>query len=964
VTEYRKKLIEVALPLTEVNDASAYDKLPGIGAHPKNMHQWWARLPLPTARAVLFASIIDDPSANPEFIRKSKGEQDRERERLFQLIRKLLVKKPTPESFEEAREELRRACGGELPPVLDPFCGGGSIPLEAQRLGFLAIAADLNPVAALITKALIEIPIRFSGKPPVNPEAQKQRQVQPGGWKGAHGLAEDVRYYGKWIGDEAERRIGLLYPMATLPREVGGGTATVIAWLWARAVKCPNPACGAQMPLVRSFALSTKRENRVWLKPVVNRGKNQVHFQIDMGSSDQELTKANSTGTCVVVNGKKANAKFRCAVCTQGIADGAYIDIEAGQGRMGVVPLAVVVEKERGRTFLPFGDLDAAHISKLVGDAAAKIRDRVPHEEGRGTFAGNAQGRYYGFKTFADYFTLRQLVAMVTFGDLVSEAISRARRDAAAAGLPDDDKCIEAGGAGARAYAEGMGTYLAFALDRLADYNCSLSRWVASGEQIKGLFGRQSIPIVWDFAEANVLGPKGITWLNQVKFVSDGLEATHTHGRRSGQVVQRDVAGDPSLGATVVLSTDPPYYDNIGYADLSDFFYVWLRRSLKPAYPQLFSTVLTPKVQELIASPYRFGGDKEKAREHFESGFKSAFVNLRPHIDSRFPMTLYYAFKQEEQEDEGDDDELHATTRTTGWETFLEAVTSSGFQVTATWPVRASQKWRLVATGANALASYIVIACRPRPERASLSTRQEFMRELKHDLPDAILKLQRGSIAPVDLAQASIGPGMAIFSKYARVVEADGRAMTVRTALQIINQILGELLAEQEGEFDPGTRWCLQWFKQHGTSDGDFGEAELLSKAMNTSIPGLVQAGVLNAQRGKVRLRDRQQFAEDWDPVTGRRFTTWEATQHLIRTLESGGDQAAAVLLARLGATGDLARELAYILHRICESKGWTQEALPYNSLVVGWPEIARIASGRASAKGDRRLESFGEPGT
>ncbi|HZY70855.1 MAG TPA: DUF1156 domain-containing protein [Thermoplasmata archaeon] len=941
MNEYRKKLIEVALPLTEVNDASAYDKLPGIGAHPKNMHQWWARLPLPTARAVLFASIVDDPSANPDFSPKSKAEQDRERDRLFQLMRKLLTKKPTPDSFDEAREELLKACDGELPQMLDPFCGGGSIPLEGQRLGFPAIGADLNPVAALITKALIEIPLRFSGRPPLNPEARLQKQVQPGGWKGAQGLAEDVRHYGKWIGDEAKARIGELYPKITLPREVGGGTAVVIAWLWARTVKCPNPACLARVPLVRSFALSTRAGKEAWLEPIVEKAGKSVRFEVRrIGEKREGGTVDRRGATCLICQSPVPFDHIRSEGRTRGI---------------GTQLMAVVAEVDRGRVYLsPTQEHEkAAEVATPVDVPESELPEQ----------ALSFRVQLYGMTKHRDLFTSRQLTSLATLSDLVRKAIERAQRDSVVAGLPDDDIGIEAGGGGARAYAEAVGTYLAFAVDRLADYNCSLTRWKASGEQQMGLFGRQAIPMVWDFAEANVLGSKGISWANQVKYVSEALEATATSGRQPGQAVQRDVAGDSRLTAPVVLSTDPPYYDNIGYADLSDFFYVWLRRSLKTAYPQLFSTVLTPKTQELVATPYRFGGDKQKAREHFESGFKAAFVNLRPHIDPRFPMTLYYAFKQEEQEEESDDGDSSAITRTTGWETFLEAVTSSGFQVTATWPVRASQKWRLVATGTNALASYIVIACRQRSERAPLSTRQDLMRELKHDLPDAILKLQRGSIAPVDLAQASIGPGMAIFSKYARIVEADGRAMTVRTALQVINQILGEILAQQEGEFDPETRWCLQWFKQHGISDGDFGEAEVLSKAMNTSIPGLVESGVLSAQRGKVRLLNRRQFGEDWDPAASRRFTTWEATQHLIRTLESGGDQAAAVLLARLGAAGDLARELAYILHRICESKGWTQEALPYNSLVVGWPEIARIASGQASIKGDRRLESFGDPG-
>ncbi len=939
----RRKLIEVALPLAEVNDASAYDKLPGIGAHPKNMHQWWARLPLPTARAVLFASLVDDPSWTAGSSEKSILEQDAERERLFQILRRLLSKKVSSETFEEARRELVKACAGELPAVFDPFCGGGSIPLEAQRLGFPAIAADLNPVAVLLTQAWIDLPLRFAATAPVNRDARRQMKVQTGGWRGAKGLAHDVQYYGRWIRDQAEKRIGHLYPKASLPPELGGGQTAVITWLWARTVQCPDPSCRATTPLARSFMLSSKNARQAWVRPIVDRSSRRVRFSVEIGSGSPP------SGT---VGRKGAQCLFHEP---RGPIDLKHVRKQGMERGLGVELMAVVAEGPKGRAYLPPdpSTTPALRVDELAVVEAARsgfLAGSTPERLTGGTCYG------YGLTSWGKLFTDRQLLALITLSDLVKAAIQRVRADAAAAGLPNDDKCIEAGGVGARAYAEAVGTYLSLALDRMADYNCGLSRWKASGEQQMQLFGRQAIPMVWDFAESNVFGSRGITWGNQVKYVADALEATFADGGASGKCAQRDVAGDPGLATPVVVSTDPPYYGNIGYADLSDFFYCWLRRSLKEAYPQLFSTLLTPKAQELVATPYRFGGDRDKAKEHFESGFKSAFANLRRHLDARFPMTLYYAFKQEEeQEDDAGEDESDLSL-TTGWETFLEAVTGAGFQITATWPVRASQKWRLVATGTNALASYIVIACRPRSSTAALSTRQELVRELKRDLPDAVRRMQHGSIAPVDLAQASIGPGMAIYTKYAKVVEADGRAMSVRTALQLINQVLGEILAEKEGEFDGETRWCLQWFKQHAMSEGDFGEAELLSKAMDTSIDGLSELGVLRRGKGKVRLLRRDELEQGWNPVTDRRLVLWKATQHLIRALESGGDSAAAELLSRLGSAGDLSRELAYILHRVCESQGWTQDALPYNSLVVAWPEISRLA-----ARGG--LERFGTGG-
>ncbi|MGH7494022.1 MAG: DUF1156 domain-containing protein, partial [bacterium] len=703
----------------------------------------------------------------------------------------------------------------------------------------------------MINKALIEIPPKFANRPPVHPVEKSGQASFAREWRGAAGLAEDVRYYGKWMRDEAEKRIGHLYPKIKLPSPPGRGAggegagaegqeATVIAWLWARTVKCPNPACGATMPLVRSFWLSKKKGKYVWLEPVVDSKAKSVEFSI----MKSEATTSNSTFIDVgsgFLNdkGKKVKATFRCLICKDGLAKGEYINSEAEQGRMKVMPLAIIADSAAGRGYLPF---DESHVRSAVDEterylSESSIRSRIPTEPARGTFAGNAQGRIYGFKTFADYFTLRQLVALTTFSDLVSEAREHVRRDAVAAGLANDSVLLNDDGTGAQAYTDAVATYLAMGVSRLSDICNALCRWESSKTQVRNLFARQAIPMVWDFAEPNVFakaaGDFGVSLGNLTKVVA----VTYSHV--SGRSEQMDATSAINPIELPIFSTDPPYYDNIGYADLSDFFYVWLRRSLNAVYPDLFSTVLVPKSQELIATPYRFDGSREKAQRFFEDGLGHAFVLMRKVQHQNYPFTVYYAFKQSESDEDAEENENgESNVASTGWETMLEGLLKANFSVTGTWPMRSELSNRPVASGTNALASSIVLVCRSRSENALPATRREFLAALKRELPPALKQLQQGAIAPVDLAQATIGPGMAVFSRYSQVLEADGSPMRVRTALALINQALDEFLAEQEGEFDSDTRWALAWFEQHGHQEGPFGEAETLSRAKNTSING------------------------------------------------------------------------------------------------------------------------------
>lgn len=914
--EYKKKLIEVALPLPEINDASAYDKMPGIGPHPKGIHHWWARLPLPTARAVLFASIVDDPSSNSEKF-PTEEVQNAERERLFDIVRELMHKKlhERPDIYAKAREEMLKHTNGNMPPVLDPFSGGGSIPLEAARLGFETHAADLNPVAVLLNKCNLELVPRWLHHPPVNPKV-KDKMFNKDGWSGSQGLAEDVRHYGNLIRERAIAKIGHLYPNVKLPKEYGGHETNVIAWLWARTIKCPNPACGARAPLVRSFWLSRKNPNYVHAKPVL-KGKSVI-FTIENGGTAEKETTSGKGARCIFCGQTLSKAQVREVAMNFGIVD---------------IPLATVADIGRGRVYLPS---DSVWVPEVTKPEAAIIEQNMTDD--RRWFSPPL----YGWPKFTDIFTPRQLTAMVTLSDLIKDVRIDVIADAIKAGVSNTD---------ADEYATTITTFLALALGRCADFNNSLCRWKPSGQQSMQLFARQAIPMVWDFCEPNILGEKAVCWKTAVNICADAIETISTNRMVAGGANQVDAAGAWNDTRGLLVSTDPPYYDNIGYAALSDFFYVWLRRTIGDLYPDLFVTILVPKASELTAAPERFNGDKVKAKNHFESGFRKAFATLREKIDSRFPLTIYYAFKQgdeqasEEEDDNGDSEGVsNGVDLTTGWETLLDALVGSGFQITATWPVRASQKWRMIAMGTNALASYIVLACRSRHANAPQCSRREFLNDLKRELPAALKHLQQGNIAPVDLAQASIGPGMTIYSRYSNVLEADGSAMPVRTALHIINQELDIYLSQQEGELDRDTRFCIDWFSQYGMNEAAFGEADTLARAKNTSVHGLVEAGVAFSKAGKFRLMKRDEYPEDWDPTTDTRLTVWECTQHLIRVLETEGETKAAELSAKIGGRADDARALAYRLYSICERKGWAQEALSYNSLVIVWPELMKLS--------------------
>ncbi len=1011
-TKTRKKLIEVALPLEAINVASAREKSIRFGI--RELHLWWARRPLAAARAVIFAQMVDDPSeyvdtllSLPDMRRRAEAERKKrlelwrarpndaargpeptlaecaaglERERLFGLVRELVKwENSTNETVaQKARDEIwqswRRACADnaghlrsselfdrhKLPTFHDPFAGGGALPLEAQRLGLQAYASDLNPVAVLINKAMIEIPPLFAGRPPVNPEWTSKSEGEKGLrlWKGPQGLAEDVHYYGQWLRTEAVKGIGHLFPNVEVTAEMAaerpdlkpyvGRKLIVVAWLWAHTVKSPNPAFAeVDVPLVSSFILSPMAGKETWVEPVIE--GDGYRFTVKVGKPRN--SEAAKKGT------KLSQGAFKCLMSGSPFKYD-YIDKEANAGRMGKRLMAIVAEGDRGRVYL-----SPSEVHTEVARSAKPTWK--PDTQSRGTWASNAQGRRYGFYTYGDYFTDRQLVALTTFSDLVTEARELVRRDALAAGLPEDSTPLRNGGSGAAAYGDAVAVYLGFLVSKLADKGSALCTWdagpvsnrTASGRSarvatVRVTFGRQAMSMTWDFAEVNFFSES----VGGLETVLKTLSVPLTNllpSQLSGIVRQAD-AQSQEFSRDAVVSTDPPYYDNISYSDLSDFFYVWLRRSLGPVFPDLFATLATPKAEELVATPYRHGG-KEKAGEFFLDGMTRAMHRLAEQAHPAFPVTIYYAFKQSETESaEG--------TASTGWETFLDAVIRAGFAIGGTWPIRTELSSRMIGSGTNALASSIVLVCRPRNAAAPSATRREFIAALKSELPAALRHLQAGNIAPVDLAQAAIGPGMGIYTRYDKVLDAEGKPVSVREALALINATLDEALAEQEGDFDADSRWALAWFEQSGFAEGDYGVAETLSKAKNISVAGLAEGRgrILDSRRGKVRLLKPEELPADWDPATDPRLTAWEVVHQVIRALAGGGEGAAADLVAKLGERAETARELAYRLYTLCERKKRAVEALAYNGLVQSWPEITRLAREPAAAAGAAQADMFG----
>lgn len=952
---YKKKLIEVAIPLEAINAASAREKSIRHG-HPSTLHLWWARRPLAACRAVLFAQLVDDPSGYtdklleddairakaeailPDRIAKWEAKQadakaaslglprptledcaaEIERDRLFAIIKDLVIweNSTNEEVLERARAEIRRSCGGVLPPIYDPFSGGASIPLEAQRLGLPAYGSDLNPVAVMIGKAMIEIAPQFKDLPPIHPGI-KERSF----YRNAEGLAEDVKHYGEWMGEMAWKRIGHLYPQVELPKEYGGGKGRVIAWFWSRTVPSPDPAfANVHVPIASSFLLSAKAGKETWLEPIVDKVARSVSYRVRHGGTKAEIAKANE-GT------KAGRAVFRCIFSDAPIT-GEYIDARAAEGKIGATLIAIAVEGSGKRIYLA-PNIDDQNTAVDASACLVKSLDLTAIEVPcRGTFASNALGRRYGFNTFRDYFGQRQLVALDTFSGLIAEVRDKIRGDIAL------DKQYEAEvGEG---YANAVATFLAFAVDRAADAWSSIVSWRNTVEATRSTFARQGISMVWDYVEVNPFSEKNGNWNDAcLEWVYRSLSAFSPAS--AGEIRQAD-AQTVVLPPNAVLSTDPPYYDNILYSDLSDFFYVWLRRAIGNIYPEIFRTIVVPKAEELVATVYRHGSHDE-AEAFFLNGMTQAISNMSGQTSHEFPAAIYYAFKQSEVETDG--------IASTGWATFLQAVINAGYAVVATWPVRTEKPGRMIAVGTNALANSVVLVCRKKQAEAEVSTRAEFIRALKRELPPAIAELQAANIAPADMPQSAIGPGMGVFSRYKAVLESDDSPMSVKTALQLINKELDEFLSGIQGEFDSDTRFAITWFEQHGMAKGEYGAANNIATARGISVESVKHAGIIESAAGKVRILKRDEISPDWDPASDTHVTVWECLQHLLSQHEKDGlSFNTALLLRKINDKAEAVKDLAYCLYDISANKRKDpKEATAYNALIADWSDLTREAA-------------------
>lgn len=892
---WKRKLIEVGIPLKEINDASAKEKRARVG-HPSTLHLWWARRPLAACRAVLFSQLVDDPSSRLDLF-PTQEEQETERRELHRLLCELIRWEHSTDSelFKKANEKIRKSCGNNgPPPILDPFAGGGSIPLEAQRLGLIAEGRDLNPVAVLITRALIEIPAQWAGRPPVFREGIIDRDF----WPRATGLAEDVMRYGQWMHRQAVDRLRNLYPAT----RISGVDATTIAWIWARTVTCPNPACGGTAPLVHSFWLGQKPGKERYVEPVP--AGERVRFEIrgPIGSP--------RSGTASRRGGE-------CLLCGSPIPT-KYIREEGRNRRIGVQLMTVVAEGKRQRYYLP---PTAEH-----EEAAGVLRPSSVPEEEIAIDPRNLWCVNYGLTKFSDLFTNRQLTLLTVLTDLVRETRLKVLEDC-----------------GDSAYADAVATYLALAVSRITDRNCAITSWNShpSKEQIRGAFPRQAIPLTWNFTEGN---PFSASSGNLLRSIEDVAESLRRVPAKPAATTKAEDAAHGTFDGRLLVATDPPYYDNIGYANLSDFFYVWLRRMLRDIHPGLMAGMVTPKADEIVADPAR-QGSKDAAEKFFRKKFSEVFERIREGTPTGYPISFFYAHKQNDRK--GSDD-----FASTGWEMLLATIIDAGWTITATWPVRTEMPGRSRSLSSNALASSVVLACRPRPDDAPATDQRTLIAELRRMLPDTLNSMQQGGIPPTDLRQAATGPAIAVFSRYSRVNAPDGKPISVRSALSLINQIFDECMDQMDSDIAPASRWCIDWFRSHGFDPGPYGDADAMSRGANVSPTALREMGVLTSRDGKIQLIPPARLKENLPLDPAERPSEWAACMHLAKTLQQTGADAAGGLMARLRPLVNLqaVREVAYLLYTIADSRGWQQTAAIFNGLGTAWDDLESISRQESSS--------------
>jgi putative DNA methylase len=919
----KKKLIENGIPLTVINEESKREKSLRHGL-PSTIHLYWARRPLATTRSILFAQLVDDPSAHPDRF-PTEESQAEERARLFELMKRLSRWENVKDSelYRQAHQAILDSNDGVAPRVLDPFAGGGSIPLAAQRLGLESHASDLNPLAVIINKALIEFPARFCGNMAVHPRVGTLSSSH----NRAEGLAEDIRYYGKVLRNKAFEKIGHLYPAV---KDEAGKEHTVIAWIWARTVTNPNPANPVQVPLVRSWWLSKKKGHEAWIKPIVEDGRIRydVQHNADGPKGDAEGT-VNRRGATSIVDGTPI--------------DFDYVRGEGREGRIRADLIAVISENSHGRLYSSPTSLQATAADISRPDRSPL--DPLPPK------ALGFRVQAYGFKTWADLFTNRQLVALTTLADLVAEVREQVIVDAREAGMPDGER-LDGGGNGAYAYADAIAVYLSLSVSRLTDRCSSIASWQNIGEKIRDVFARQAIPMTWDYAEVNPFSSSSGNFYSQVQWVAEAVESVPGYPLSEAQQADAATRGYRDM----VVSTDPPYYDNIGYSDLSDYFYVWLRRMLNTILPSVTSTMLTPKSDELVANPYRHNG-KDGAAKFFVDGFNHVFAHIRESANPDVPMTVYYAYKQQ--------DASNGTS--TGWYALLDGLIHSGWEITATWPVRSERSGRMLSVGTNALASSIVLACRPRPQDAPVTTLREFTRLLRAELTSALKTMMSSGIDPVDLAQAAIGPGISVYSRYSHIREANGIDMPIQNALEIINHTLDEVLGESDIDYDADTRFAVKWYQAYGWGQQSSGLADQLARSSDTSPDRLVRGGIFEAAGGKARLLPPRELSDAWNPAEDSQISLWEAVVRLAGILQEGqGMEEVTLALAqveRRGIPAEQVRDLGFRMFHEAEKRHDTDGALLFNGLVSAWDQLKAGAGKEVLRISERRERIQGNLG-
>ena len=779
-------------------------------------------------------------------------------------------------------------------------------------MGLNSIGSDLNPIAVVIGKACIEIAPKFAGRNPVHGGIKKKLE-----YTGNDGLAEDVAFYGNEIHEQAKKELVTVYPKVKFKKKTNE-TSEVIGWIWTRTVPSPDPAFqGVQVPISSTFALCTREGREAWLELQTNKEKREYHFNVRYGNGPSfEIARGGTK------QGSRAN--FFCIFSRAAITP-EYIRSQGRNGKIGEKLIAIIVRDKDGVNYLPSNSM---HEKAAFGfDPVWRPKLEMDRKMMRTPL--------YGFKRFDQIFTNRQLFSLNFFMKILKEKRQRIYKDAIKSGFRKTGKKLDEGGVDADAYADAVMVYLALCFSKLLNYGNSIVKWNLTNQNAAQLFSQQRISMSWDFFEFNPIGN-----LMNFSLVANAIAKSirelpykicgnefHLNAINGIQKINFDV-----------VNTDPPYYDNIGYADLSDFFYVWQRQILKDIFPNLFGFLSTPKTEEIVALSHRHAS-KPDAEDFFLTQMKFFFEGLVNKSSNNFPSVIYYAFKQREIKEE--------EITSVGWAAFLQAMIDSGLQVVATWPVRTERQARLVGFGKNALANSVVLVCRKREVDAPTISRAEFTRLLNRELPAALKELQTANIAPADIPQSSIGPGMGIFSRYKNVLEADDTPMKVKIALQLINQELGKFLEGAVGEFDADTRFAITWFEQNGYQKGDFGTANNIALARGIAVDSVKHAGIVESSAGKVRILQRDELLKNWEPATDTHLTIWECLQHLVRTLENEGEAVAALLIKKLGSEkAESVKDLAYCLHNICSNKrSDAREAAAYNALIAVWAELTRMAA-------------------